>query len=419
MTTITLFPGVTLRCFSDRRFKQGALSLQFVRPMCREEAALNALLPAVLLRGSRLHPDIRSITNRLDDLYGASVGTLVRRIGDYQTTGFYCGFMEDRYAMAGDAILEPMAAFVEELLLDPAMENGVFRRDFVEGEQKNLLAAIDAERNDKRIYANQQMLRLMCKADSFGIPRLGDRASVAAITPASLYAHYRKVLAQSRVELFYVGAAEPETVAAAVRPLFAEIERHPAILPGQTGFHDAGPAERVETMEVAQGKLAMGFVTPITLREEGFAAMQVLNLVFGAGMISKLYVHVREKLSLCYDITSGYHSAKGIVTVSAGIDPANEERTRQEIMTQLAACQTGEISDEELTAAKQAIRSSLQSTHDSPGAIENYYGTSAISGLTLSPEEYLAAVEAVTREDVARAAQTVQLHTVYFLKGGC
>ena len=107
---IDLLPGVTLRCFQDSRFKQGCLSLQLVRPMCREEASRNALLPAVLLRGTQAYPDLRAITLRLDDLYGASIGTLVRRVGDYQTTGLCCGFMEDRFALPGDQILEPMIA---------------------------------------------------------------------------------------------------------------------------------------------------------------------------------------------------------------------------------------------------------------------------------------------------------------------
>ena len=100
--------GITLRIFPDHRFKQGCLSLQFVRPLKREEAALNALLPAVLLRGTEKCPDIRSITFRLDDLYGASIGPLVRRAGDYQTSGLICGFIDDKYALDGDQVFAPM-----------------------------------------------------------------------------------------------------------------------------------------------------------------------------------------------------------------------------------------------------------------------------------------------------------------------
>ena len=164
--TINLFPGVTLRCFRDERFKQGALSLQFLRPMCREEAALNALLPAVLLRGTAKTPDMRSITLRLDDLYGASVGALVRRIGDIQVTGLSCGFIADRFALEGDRILGPMLEFLEEILLDPVTEDGCFLEEYVRSEQQNLIWALEAQRNDKRAYATNQLLYRMCKNDS-------------------------------------------------------------------------------------------------------------------------------------------------------------------------------------------------------------------------------------------------------------
>ena len=168
---------------------------------------------------------------------------------------------------------------------------------------------------------------------------------------------------------------------------------------------------------MAQGKLSMGFVTPVTLRDPGFAATQIFNTVFGGGMISKLFMKIREEMSLCYDISSTYHGSKGIVTVSAGIDPDMDEKVRQEVLRQLTACQNGEISPEELTAAKQSLISHLQSTHDSPGAIENYYAVAALSGLPLTPQSYIRAVEEATAEDVAAAAKQVQLHTVYFLRG--
>lgn len=415
--TIELLPGITLRCFPDDRFKQGCLSLQLIRPMCREEAAVNALIPAVLLRGTVECPDLRDIILRLDDLYGASVGALVRRVGDYQTTGLHCSFIEDKYALDGDAVLEPMIRFLGELLLRPVLEKGVFRKDYVESEKKNLIATIESQLNDKRAYANAQMLKRMCREDSFGIPRLGDAEEVAAIEAAEAYAHYRRILQQSRIEVFYVGSAKPETVAGLLTPLFKEIDRDYVNLPAQTAFRDGGGSEHVETMDVAQGKLCMGFVTPITLRDPRFAAMQICNTVFGSGMISKLFMQIRERLSLCYDIGSGYHGTKGILTVSAGIDSDKDELVRREVMTQLEACVNEDITDEELEAAKQAILSSLRGTHDSPGAIESYYSTAALSGLAMTPAEYMCAVEQVTREQVAQAAATLQLHTVYFLKG--
>ena len=416
--TMELMPGVTLRCCLDQRFKQGGLSLQLVRPMRREEAGLNALLPAVLLRGSEDHPDLRAITLKLDELYGASVSTLVRRIGDYQTTGLFCGFMDDRFALPGDRVMEPMLSFLGELLLRPCVRDGAFFREIVESEKKNLIATIEAERNDKRSYAMAQLFRAMCQDDSYGIPRLGEKEQVAAITAQALYDHYRKILKESPMELFYVGTASIQQVAALMKPILEQIDRSYVNLPGQTAFSGAGEGQNLtEQMEVAQAKLCMGFVTPVTNRCENFAAMQVLNTIFGAGMTSKLFMNVREKLSLCYSIGSAYYGAKGIVTVSAGIDGDQEEKTRNEILRQLDACRNGDITEGELTAAREAILSALRATHDSPGAIENYYATAALSGMGMTPEVYADAVRAVTREQVAAAAKTVKLHTTYLLKG--
>ena len=415
--TIPLAPGVTLRCFPDKRFKQSCLSLQFLRNMRREEAALNALLPAVLLRGSITAPDLRDITLRLDDLYGASVGALVRRIGDYQTTGLYCSFMEDRFAFSSDIILEPMIAFLQELLLQPILENDRFRTDYVESEKRNLISAIASQRNDKRAYANSQLMKHMCRADSFGIPRLGDIAQAEAVDANKLYHHYRQVLQTSPVELFYVGSAAPEQVAELLKPLCQALAANAVPLPPQTPFQDAPGGAHTQNMEISQGRLCMGFVTPTTLRSADFAAMQVCNSIFGGGMTSKLFMQIRERMSLCYDIGSGYHGSKGIVTVSAGIDFDKEDLVREEILAQLDACRKGEISDDELLSAKQGIITQLQATHDSPGAIEGYYASGVLSGLNMTPEAYIQAVEAVTLPQIMEAAQHLQLHTTYFLKG--
>jgi len=416
---IELFPGMTLRCVQDSRFKQGCLSFQLIRQMDAGEAALNALLPAVLLRGTKQHPDLRSVTEHLDQLYGASVSTLVRRVGDYQTVGLYCGFMDDRFALPGDRVLVPMIDFLRELLLCPLVENGAFLPEIVESEKKNLIATIEAERNDKRAYAMGQLLKTMCRGDSFGLPRLGEKEQVAAITPSALYDHFQKILRESPIELFYVGSRESSEIARLLRPVFAELDRAVRPLQPQTGFHSCEGCYRVETLDVAQGKLCIGYTTPITNRCPEFPAMQLFNTIFGAGMTSKLFVNIREKLSLCYSVGSGYYGTKGIVTVSAGIDFDKEELTRQEVQRQLEACQRGEITDAELRSAREALLSSLRATHDSPGSIEGYYATAALSGMGMTPEEYMAAVRAVTREQVVAAANSLSLHTTYFLKGGC
>ncbi len=412
-----LLPGVTLRTFRDTRFKQGCLTFQLVRLMDSSESSMAALLPSVLLRGTRRCPDLRSITEYLDELYGGAVGPLVRRVGDYHTTGLCCSFMDDRFALPGDKVMEPMLAFLEELLLDSPLEDGAFLPAFVESEKKNLISTIETERNDKRLYAVSRLLKDMCREDSFGLPRLGTPEQVSAITPRQLYDFHWKILETSPIEIFYVGSAEGSQVAQLLMPLLRKLPRRAEALPPQSDFHGCEGRHMVETLDVAQGKLCLGFTSPITNRTQRFPAMQALNLVFGSGMTSKLFMNVREKMSLCYSIYSSYYGTKGLLVVSAGIDADKEPQTRREILRQLKLCQEGEITEAELTAAKEALLTSLRSVHDTPGSIEGYYFTAVLGSLALSLEDYREAVEKLTVADLVDCAREIRLHTTYFLKG--
>ena len=416
--TIQLTPGVVLRHYPDKRFKTAVLSLQFQRPLCREEAALNALLSSVLLRGTEKNPDMRSITARLDSLYGANISPLMRRIGDRQTIGLFLSCLEDRFALPGDCVLEPSLELLREILLEPKLVDGIFDPEFVESEKKNLIADIESELNDKRSYAAVQMLRSMCAGDSFALSLRGEKADVEAITARSLFDHYQKVLRTSPVELFFVGSADAREVAARLMPLAEALATEPMALPAQTALKLTAPErEFSETMDVNQGKLSMGFTTPVTNQHPDFAAMQVFNALYGAGMTSKLFMNVREKLSLCYYAGSGYYGSKGIVTVSSGIDECNYETAKAEILRQLQLTADGQITDAELSAAKSAIISGLRSVPDSPRALEGFYGTLYLCGRNDDLQERIEAVERVTAQDVARCAGTLKLHTVFFLKG--
>ena len=417
--TITLSPGVRLRCCRDGRFKQGAFSVQLVTPMAEAAAARNALLPAVLLRGTKRCPDLRAITRELDDLYGATLSPLVRRVGDYQTTGLYCGFMDDRFALPGDRVLARIADFTREALLDSPLTQGSFLPEFVEGEKVNLISTIESELNDKHSYAMGKMLDIMCRGDSYGIPRLGRPEQVEAITPGDLRQHYENLLRESPLEIFYVGSAPAQEAAEYFRGMLAGLSGQRKALPPQTGLTLAEGSDTVETMDVAQGNLCMGFYTPIDHGDPRFPAMQLLCNLYGGGMTSKLFRNVREKQSLCYSVSSQYYGAKGVMAVYAGIDPETEKAAREEILRQLDACRAGDITEEELTAAREAVISSLRSVHDSPGAIEGYYAPNALGRMKRSPQEHMDDLNRVTVADVTAAANTLTLHTTYFLRGEC
>lgn len=412
----SLLPGVTLRCITDKRFKQGCLSIQFLRPLRPEETALGTLVPAVLLRGSEKYPSIEAITRAQDDLYGSYIGALSRKIRDTYACGFFLRFLDDRYCMPGDAVMAPMVELIRELIFHPLTEDGHFLSEFVENEKQNLLSAIASRDNDKAGYAIRRLITCMAGTDTMAVPRLGNPEDVAAVTPESLYAYYRKLLTESGIALFYIGSQEPEKVADLLRPVFAQ-ERQPIALIPHTPFRGNDPGTHEESQPIQQSQLCLGFTCPIDTEHPLYAAMLVGNSLYGGGMTSKLFSYVREKLSLCYSISSTYVAAKGVLLISAGIDAAQRETAEAEILRQMQLVQAGDISEGELRSAKESLLSSLRSLQDSPSAMENFFSACYIEGLEADVAKRMAAIAKVNAEDVAAAFRTLERHTTYFLKG--
>ena len=412
-----ILPGVYLTAVQSDKFKTGCFSLNLLRPMKKEEAAANALIPSVLLRGSETCPDIASISAKLDELYGASVGTLVRKKGEVQLVGFYCDYVQDEYV--DEPVFAPVMAFLAELLLHPRLENGAFPEAVVDSEKLNLENAMLSRINDKRTYAASQLIRTMCAGQPYGIPRIGEPDDLKNITAKSLYAHYRDLLATSRVELFYMGSLSPAAVTKVLQTVLAELPRAEVFVPvGTTPAPAARPVqEKTERLDVTQGKLSLGFFTDITAKDPRYPALVLAATVFGGGATSKLFTNVREKMSLCYYASASFEKFKGVLSVSSGVEFSKLETAKTEILRQLEACKAGDITDDELESARGYLVSDLKIAMDSPGRLDDYYMGQSLLEQDGTMEDLASAIARVTKQEAADAIQALRLDTIYALEG--
>ena len=424
MQTVTqkdLWPGVHFTAVHTTKFKSSVMSVTLMTQLDRETAGANALVPCVLRRGTADHPDMESLSAALDELYGGSIEPVVRKKGETQCVGLVSSFLDDAYALNGERILEPAAALLGEVLLRPYTADGAFCPDYTAGERANLIDRIRGQINDKRVYATKRLIQEMCRDERFGTDKLGDEETVAAVTPQSLWARYQDLLSTARVEVYYCGSADPDRVEAALRAALAGLPVN-----GDREDPDcevrltAGPEPRLveESMDVTQGKLALGFRTGgQTCWEPDYPAFTVMNAIFGGTTLSKLFLNVREKLSLCYYASSAMEKMKGLILVSSGIEFDKFQTARDEILAQLEAIRRGEIEDWELEGAKHTLMGGHLATLDDQGRQEEFWLGQAAAGLDTSIEELCAQFEGVTKEQVARSAQRLELDTVYFLKG--
>jgi len=416
-----ILPDVWLNCLQTDKFKSDCLSLSLLTQLERDTVSANALIPRVLSRGTAFHPDMDSISAACDELYGARILPIVRKKGEVLALGFYAGFIADRFTPGGEKLLEPVSQLLGEMLLSPATRGGLFMKNYVESEKEKLVDDIRARINDKRTYATYRLIKEMCAYEDYGCDDMGEEADAASINYIDLTKHYRKLLQECPIEIFYCGSASLRRVQAALTDALMTLPRGDINYDIGTDIRmnavSAQPRYFEEELDVTQGKLEMGFRLGEIMDDPDFAAIRVFNALFGGDANSRLFMNVREKLSLCYYAGSACDRLKGIMLVSSGIEFDKFEETKDEILAQLEVIKKGDFTDEELFSAKKVVCSDLIGLSDSPGALEEFYLTQTLTGLDYGPEEYAALCEMVSREDVMAVANSIELDSIYFLRG--
>lgn len=410
--------GLGLTCVTNTQCKTSCLSAMFHLPLNSEGRSLSALLPYVLRVSCRDFPGQQAVAAQLDELYGARVEPIIRKRGEAQLIGFAADVIDERFAMRGDTgLFANTAQMMARILLHP----GEFTAENVAREAAQLYARIAALPDDKRTWAVRRMYQHLCDEEAFRLVELGDIEEIRRAAPEQLAEQYQKILQTAPLELFYCGSLDADQAAQQLAQAFAERPEIDQPITPKTQVLRVPKHEQLryitEEEPVAQGKLTIGLRTGITAKDPEYPAMIVFNSCFGGSTASRLFCHVREKMSLCYYASSQTEKTKGVMAVTSGIENDSEEQARTEILRQLVDIQAGGLTQEEVDNAKRSICASLHTMFDSPFALENFYQTQALLGITETLEQLIARIEAVTIEQVTAAANKAVPDTVYFLKG--
>ena len=410
--------GVNFRSIRDTKFKTMRISAHLIVPMSRQTAAENALLPFLLSRASREYPDFTKLGQRLAELYGASLNADVQKLGDLQVLSLSASGIADRYALEGEAISGELAKLLCSILFDPPLVDGLFPEDGFEQEKRQTMELIDSEYSDKRTYARQRCEAIMCADEPYGVNRYGGKEDIARVERPALTAAWKRLLDTAKIELMVLGDCDPAPVYEGFRAAFETLGSRKT---ADCTTKVVRSAEKVNTvtekMEVAQGKLVMGFRTGTATPDEEVPATRLMAALFGGTPNSKLFLNVREKLSLCYYCSASYNSMKGIMLVQSGVEVKNMERAKEEILRQLDEVKQGNFDESEVEAAKMSLCNSYRTLSDSLGGLENWYLSQTFASHSQQPEEAAAQINAVTRQEIIDAANRVTLDTVYCLVG--
>ena len=410
--------GLRLCSHKTKQFKTSAVSVNIITPL-DEKASEKALLIHLLARTNKSYPTLTQMNRRLASLYGATIYPNAVRMGEAQVLTLTLVSIDERFALGNEKVLEECIRLLLDCLFTPDITPDGFKEENMQREKRLLSEKIDSQNDDKIAYAYKRMLEEMCCDEAYCISPLGTKEKIATVSGKDVFEIWKKLLLTCPVQINVTGNFDEKGITAVIEQYFSRLDRKESdiIYPRTEFISESYEVKTVrEKQKVQQGKLVVGFRAGMTYDRDNFAAIKVMNAIFGSGTFSKLFTNVREKMSLCYYCSSRLINNKGIIAVQSGVETENTEKALNAILAELEDVKQGNFTDETIEAAKLSLKETWLSVSDSVLSIDSWMTSECLSGDFMTPDMYIAMTEGVSREEIIVAANMVTQDTVYILE---
>ena len=415
LKTLEIGKNVKLTLIPESKFKTNLISVYIQRKLDRNEVTKNALLPGILKSGCNKYKTLGQLTDREEELYGSYLHAGASKRGESQVLGFSILSVNEKYL--DEKILGQCIEFLNEIINNPLVIDGGFNEEYLNIEKEILKDSIMSIINDKGNYAMKRTNEIMFEGEPYSINGKGYIEDLDTIDRVGLYEHYKEVLKTSPIEIMIEGEFEESEVVELIKEKFQFDRGNIIDIPKEEYYKEVDKVKEVkETMDIAQGKLVMGYRCNVDyLDEEKYYSLLLGSRILGGGADSKLFINVREKESLCYTIYSTIQKSKSTMMVCSGIEAQNYEKTVNLVKEQVQKLKDGDITESEISNAKIAFINSLNSLNDEIGRISDFYFSQSISKNKSDLDQIKNMINKSTKEDIVDAVKDIQLDTIYFL----
>lgn len=424
--------GISIHNISTNKFKTNLYAVFLATPMNRETVTKNALITAILRRGSQNLQSQDVISKKLEEMYGASFDCGIDKTGDNHIMKFYLEAISEEFLPEKEELAKKCIEILLDIIFNPLIENNGFKEEYVESEKNNLKQIIESKIDNKRTYSLERCVEEMFKDEPYGLYKYGYVEDLDKLTPQNLYEYYKQLINQCKIDIFVsntiTNMASNTTNDSESNEKINNIieqndiiknlkEREPIYVKSNENNNQESSQEKVveEHMQVGQGNLVIGLKVNAN-QDNAKYITSVYNAILGGGANSKLFQNVREKESLAYTATSNYRRQKNVIFIRCGIEIENYKKALDTIRVQLEDIKNGNFAEEDLINSKKLITESIRGISSEQDTEITYYYGQELSNKLVSLEDYIHKIEEVTKKDVEEIARNISVDTIYFLR---
>jgi len=353
----------------------------------QEQAGLAHLLSAVITKGTQELSSLE-IAERIESV-GASLST--DAAADY--------FLLSLKTVSADfaEILELAA----QLLRSPS-----FPEVEVELERRLALQAIRSQQEQPFTIAFEQLRQAMYQNHPYAMSGLGTEATVATLSRADLQQYHQTYFRPDNVVISIAGRVTPAAVAL-VEQVFGNWQAPPKLLPTlklPTLTHQ--PQRTMTPQQTQQSIVMLGYLAPSVQKAE-YTALKLLSTYLGNGLSSRLFVELREKRGLAYEVSAFYPTRQDVApfVVYMGTAPENTAIALEGLRTEVELLCTTQLSEDLLQAAKNKLLGQYALGKQSNAQIAQIFGWYETIGLGIAFDiQFQEVVAGVTAAELQQAA---------------
>lgn len=348
----------------------------------REQAGLSHLLSAVLTKGTN-RLSSQEIAERVESV-GASLGT--DAAADY--------FLLSMKTVAAD--FADIFQLAGELLRSPT-----FPEAEVELERRLTLQDIESQQEQPFTIAFDQLRQAMYQNHPYALSSLGRAASVSALNRADLQHYHQTYFRPDNMVISLAGRVTPEAAVEVVNQVFGDWQNSTKLpIRPQLPKITPAPVRAITPLQTQQSIIMLGYLAP-SVQESDYAALKLLNTYLGNGLSSRLFVELREKRGLAYDVSAFYPTRLDTsqFVVYMGTAPENTLIAQEGLRTEVERLCTTQLSADEFQAAKNKLLGQYALGKQTNAQIAQTYGWYETIGLGIEFDaQFQQDVTAVTPE---------------------
>lgn len=405
-----------LHIINSDRFKSISVVVFLTKKFDKNDIAYANLLTQNLTYTSKKYNTKNKMATIYEDLYGAHIAGSFGTTGALESFTFSLDFLNPKYTDI--TYLKKSLNYFKELLFNPNIVNGEFENTYFNLLKNDLISSIKAIKDDSRRYGSIEYAKLMYKGTPSAYSMYPTLKELEKVTPKTLYDFYKTLFNGSyKIDIVVHGEIDFD-IYKYIKDIFKNIKgnKNEKLSFNIKHKYDNKLNEKIDSLPFNQSRLYVGYRLNNLTHDELEYTLRVYNTILGTMNDSILFNIVREENSLCYTIGSYYSKYNPSLTIYAGINKKNYDKTVKLIKECVESMKDKKVVERLFDSAKKTINTYLNNYYDDLSMQVNEYWIKEFEDVD-SIETIREKINKVTIEDVIKLNEKLSLSTIYLLKG--